>query len=142
MILLQFLLLLVSVTNSHNKVYVDPEDRVLRDSYDRHVIFHGVNAVYKVPPYIPDNKTFDAQSSMTDEDIQNLADWGFNMVRLGVMWEAVEIAPGVYNDTYLQEINELITKLGDKGIYTLVDAHQDVLARVVCGEGMPDFYAK
>ena len=35
----------------------------------------------------------------------------------------------------------MITKLGKKGIYTLVDAHQDVLARQICGEGMPNFYA-
>ena len=35
-----------------------------------------------------------------------------------------------------------ITKLGKKGIYTLVDAHQDVMARTICGEGMPNFYAK
>jgi len=58
------------------------------------------------------------------------------------MWEAVETAPGVYNDTYLTEIDALITKLGKKGIYTLVDAHQDVMARTICGEGMPNFYAK
>ena len=49
--------------------------------------------------------------------------WGFNFVRLGVMWEAVEVAPGVYNDTYLDEIELLINKLGQNGIYTLVDAH-------------------
>lgn len=36
----------------------------------------------------------------------------------------------------------MINKLGEKGIYTLVDAHQDVLARTICGEGMPNFYAK
>ena len=71
-----------------------------------------------------------------------MADWGFNLVRLGVMWEAVETAPGVYNQTYLSEVDKLITKLGEKGIYTLVDAHQDVLARQICGEGMPNFYAK
>jgi endoglycosylceramidase len=58
------------------------------------------------------------------------------------MWEAVETSPGYYNQTYLSEIDKLITKLGDSGIYTLVDAHQDVLARSVCGEGMPNFYAK
>jgi hypothetical protein len=39
------------------------------------------------------------------------------------MCESVESAPGVYNHTYLDEIDKLITKLGEKGIYTLVDAH-------------------
>lgn len=58
------------------------------------------------------------------------------------MWEAVETAPGVYNSTYLDECNDLITTMGQKGIYTLVDAHQDVFARRICGEGVPDFYAK
>lgn len=57
------------------------------------------------------------------------------------MWEAVERAPGVYNETYLDEIENLVNKLGANGIYTLVDAHQDVLARRLCGEGMPNFYA-
>ena len=71
-----------------------------------------------------------------------MADLGLNQVRLGVMWEAVETSPGVYNETYLKRINDTINALGEKGIYTLVDTHQDVLARVICGEGMPDFYAK
>ena len=65
-----------------------------------------------------------------------------NFVRLGVMWEAVERQPGVYDMEYLAKVNDLITKLGEAGIYTLVDAHQDVFARVMCGEGVPDFYAK
>lgn len=74
--------------------------------------------------------------------MDNLAKWGFNFVRLGVMWEAVETSPGNYNFTYLDEVNELILKLGQRNIYTLVDAHQDVFARIICGEGVPDFYAK
>ena len=36
----------------------------------------------------------------------------------------------------------MINKLGEAGIYTLIDAHQDVFARYMCGEGVPDFYAK
>lgn len=97
--------------------------------------------VYKIPPYIPDSGTFDPQLSLTDTEIDQLKEWGFNFVRLGVMWEAVESAPGVYNETYLDQIEALIWQLGEKGIYTLVDAHQDVLARRICGEGMPNFYA-
>ena len=98
--------------------------------------------VYKVAPYIPDQEIWDSQTSLTDVDIQNLVDWGFNFVRLGVMWEAVETAPGVYNQTYIQEIDKLITRLGKAGIHTLVDAHQDLLSRSICGEGMPNFYAR
>ena len=85
---------------------------------------------------------FDAQDSLTTEDIENLKKWGMNFVRLGVMWEAVERQPGQYDFEYLQKIDKLITKMGEYGIYTLVDAHQDVFARVICGEGVPDFYAK
>jgi len=58
------------------------------------------------------------------------------------MWEAVERTAGTYDDAYLDKVEIMINKLGDAGIYTLVDAHQDVFARSVCGEGMPDFYAK
>lgn len=65
-----------------------------------------------------------------------------NFVRLGVMWEAVETEPGVYDQEYLDKVESLINELGKAGIYTLVDAHQDVFARSFCGEGMPDFYAK
>ena len=66
------------------------------------VLLHGVNVVYKVPPYIPDTQTFDPQKSLTAEDIANLKKWGFNFVRLGVMWEAVETEPGVYDWQYLK----------------------------------------
>ena len=65
-----------------------------------------------------------------------------NFVRLGVMWEAVERTEGVYDDAYLDKVADMINKLGEAGIYTLVDAHQDVFARTICGEGIPDFYAK
>jgi len=106
------------------------------------VIFHGVNIVYKQDPYVPQSDVFDPYLSMTDQDISDLVNWGFNFVRLGVMWESVERTPGVYNTTYLDEVDKLINRMGEKGIYTLVDAHQDVFARRICGEGVPDFYAK
>ena len=98
---------------NHTKIWVDPSIRALRDPDGRHMIFHGVNVVYKVPPYIPDGDVYDSQNSLNKEDIANLKKWGFNIVRLGVMWEAVEYAPGQYNQTYLEEINSLITALGE-----------------------------
>ena len=58
------------------------------------------------------------------------------------MWEAVERTAGQYDEAYLDKVEALINKLGQAGIYTLVDMHQDVFARSICGEGFPDFYAK
>ena len=56
-----------------------------------------------MPPYIPDTiGPFKPQDSLVDFDAENLQSWGMNHVRLGVMWEAVEIAPGVYNETYVR----------------------------------------
>jgi endoglycosylceramidase len=115
--------LLGSVSAGASKFYIDKSTRSIRDPTGRHTLFHGVNAVYKVAPYIPESDHQDGQDSITDEDIQNLYDWGFNFMRLGVMWEAVERSPGVYNTTYLDQIDKLITRLGEKGIYTMVDAH-------------------
>jgi len=33
--------------------------------------------------------------------MDDLKSWGFNLVRLGVMWEAVERTPGKYDEEYL-----------------------------------------
>ena len=124
------------------RIDVDTEHRTFVDAQGRQVLFHGVNVVYKVDPYIPSTGEFDSQNSLNDEDIANLKKWGMNFVRLGVMWEAVERTEGTYDDAYLDRVEEMVNKLGEAGIYTLVDAHQDVFARTICGEGIPDFWAK
>ena len=113
-----------------------------RDASGRHMLFHGVNIVYKQDPFIPSQKEGDdIQLTLLQEDIDDLKNWGINMVRLGVMWEAVEKQPGVYDQDYLDKVVDLVNKLGENGIYTLVDMHQDVLSRPTCGEGIPAFYA-
>ena len=136
------MLSLLATTTLAMGVKIDTGKQLFRDAKGRHLIFHGVNAVYKMDPYIPSSGNFTADTSLDDRDIKDLKDWGINQVRLGVMWEAVERSAGKYNETYLDEVETLINKLGQAGIYTLVDAHQDVLARTICGEGMPNFYAK
>jgi hypothetical protein len=57
--------------------------------------------VVKIPPYLPTSAEFDAQMSLMDEEIDLLRKWGTNIVRLGVIWESVEKAPGVYDQEYL-----------------------------------------
>jgi len=102
-------------------------------------IYHGVNVVYKTHPYLPCyDCPFDPQLSLNDEDIKNMKSWGINMVRLGIMWVAVEPEPGVYNYTFLAEARKLVQALGDAGVVALVDMHQDIFSPSTCGEGFPD----
>jgi endoglycosylceramidase len=99
----------LTFVNGDAQVYLDPKTRSLRDKDGRHLILHGVNVVYKMHPYIPTmNGSFSTQDSLVEFDMKNLQKWGMNHVRLGVMWEAVETAPGVYNETYLDEVEQLI----------------------------------
>ena len=136
------LFLLTLFTAQGQKVKMNPSSRMFVDPNGRSLIFHGVNVVVKVYPFVPNLTVFDPQYSLAPQDITNLKNWGFNFVRLGVMWEAVETSFDVYNTTYLNTISTLINSLGAAGIYTLIDNHQDVYARKICGEGVPDFYAQ
>jgi len=45
--------------NSSNRLRVNPETRFLVDSFGRTTLLHGVNAIYKVDPYIPSEGEFD-----------------------------------------------------------------------------------
>jgi len=44
-------------------------------------------------PYIPQQDVFHPHMSLSDKDLQDMIDWGITLVRLGVMWESVEVAP-------------------------------------------------
>ena len=106
------------------------------------MVFHGVNVVVKVKPFMPTTDEFDSMMSQNDDDINLFKKWGFNFVRLGVMWEGYETEQGKYDQSYLEKLNIQINKLGKNGIYSLIDLHQDAMSRVTCGEGVPTFYTR
>lgn len=74
------------------------------DQFNRTTIFHGVNAVYKVFPFYPDTEVYSSNYSLTDFDLQNLHNWGFNHIRLHVAWEGVEPNKGEYNYSYVSKL--------------------------------------
>jgi endoglycosylceramidase len=96
--------------------------------------------VLKKPDYLPIEDHFDFDMSLTDIDFQYMQEWGTKLIRLGVMWESVETSPGSYDMDYLDKVESLINKFGDAGIAVIVDNHQDLFSRQLCGEGVPYFY--
>jgi endoglycosylceramidase len=107
--------------------------RWVTDAKGRVVILHGVNMVYKRPPYHPSAIGFGA------EDARFLSHEGFNTVRLGLIYKGVEPAPGAYDDHYLEKIAESVRALADARVFVLLDFHQDLYNERFQGEGFPDW---
>lgn len=107
--------------------------RWLLDTHGRTLVLHGLNMVYKLPPYAPDAIGFGK------DDAEFLAANGFTTVRLGLIWKAVEPQPGQYDDAYLARIRRTANVLADAGIWTMLDFHQDLYNERFEGEGAPDW---
>lgn len=141
--------------------YHTARNRLIETSTGREVLFHGVNVVYKSSPYIPSNyyhamvhlsrerslalvvtDRFDANRSFSKEDAQLLNELGLNVIRLGSQWAGVEPSPGVYNQTYIQLLDDIIELCAQYNISVFLDAHQDCFSERFCGEGVPLWAAK
>jgi endoglycosylceramidase len=107
--------------------------RWITDADGRVVILHGVNMVFKRPPYYPAAGGFGA------DDAAFLEQNGFNTVRLGLIYKGVEPEPGVYDGGYLDQIANTEQMLASHGIFSLLDFHQDLYSERFQGEGWPDW---
>jgi endoglycosylceramidase len=105
----------------------------LTNSDGQVVILHGLNEVYKIAPGDP------LASGFNDDDAAFLAENGFNAVRVGVIWSDLEPEPGVFDTSYLNSIEQTVQTLGNHGIYSIIDFHQDAYSTAFGGEGAPDW---
>ena len=136
-----------------------PGGPYLYDGSGRVVFLHGVNAVYKHPPYelYPDpGKPWNFDRA----DASLMARLGFDVVRLGMTWRGLEPGtaasndpaicsrgtpgdPGQYDQAvvnrYLRHLTQTVDLLGRYHIYTILDMHQDVYNEAFDGEGAPDW---
>ena len=122
------------------RVRVKPSNGQFVDEYGRTRIFHGLNVVYKQPPFVPNSSAWDPYTSFSERDAQDLRRWGFNLIRLGVPWAGTFPASEVEPDEgYLDAIERIVQLCHAEGIYVVVDMHSDVLSRRFCGNGIPDW---
>ena len=107
----------------------------LVDAQGRVVILHGVNAVWKQAPYVAP----DSVDGFTAADADWLAAHGFKAVRLGVLFAGVMPQPHMVDSSYLDRIDRIVKLLAARGIYVLLDFHQDLFNERFQGEGFPDW---
>ncbi|MBD3242382.1 MAG: cellulase family glycosylhydrolase [Chitinivibrionales bacterium] len=112
---------------SENPVKATP----FTDSSGRICIYHGVN----VSNYAKHAAGF--TSWHTKDDFARLQDWGFNIVRYLVFWEALEPTPGAIDTAYLNGVLLRVQWLQELGIDVILDMHQDLYSSVFGGNGFP-----
>ncbi|NLG23961.1 MAG: glycoside hydrolase family 5 protein [Clostridiales bacterium] len=104
------------------------------DQFGRQRIFHGVNLVFKGARRADGSMDYDAPH--TPRDIDFLAGQGFNVVRYGLIWDAVEPRPGVYDDEYLDRAAAMLDACAAAGLHVFLDMHQDLYSARF-GDGAP-----
>ncbi|MCX7427672.1 MAG: cellulase family glycosylhydrolase [Planctomycetia bacterium] len=90
-----------------------------RDAHGRQVILSGINLVDKEP-----KDGFNVAKG--PQQFAQLRAWGFNCVRLGIVWAGVEPEPGRYDEAYLAQVDKAIQWAAQHGIYVILDMHQDL----------------
>ena len=103
---------------------------VARDG--RVVWIRGINiGGGKVPPFVV----------MDDPALlDRVAELGFSAIRLPFIWEAFEPEPGRYDAAYLARMTAVAAAAWDRGLYVIVNIHQDGFSRNMtrgCGCGFP-----
>jgi len=108
------------------------EGREIRDEDDRLVTLRGVNAGgrSKFAPYRPYDQDLEAYLDRPEA-------WGFSVLRVPFSWAAAEPERGVWDEDWMAEYDALLDGAWQRGIYTIVDFHQDVYTEAWCGDGFP-----
>lgn len=110
------------------------------DSEGRERIFNGMNLCDKgYNKSESERRTYDVP--FDEKLISTLSETGFNIIRLGMTWDAVEPQPGQYNEAYLDKIEKVADLCAKYGIYFYLDMHQDLYAGFyeTAGDGAPEW---
>jgi endoglycosylceramidase len=112
-------------------------DRLI-DGAGREVILRGFCAGQrtKLPPFYPFDPVPDFDTAL-EKFADTTRSLGFNVIRLLIIWEAVEPERGIYDENYLANYEKIVNAFARRGVRVIVDSHQDVASRKFCGDGLP-----
>jgi endoglycosylceramidase len=110
------------------------KDGFLRDSDGRAIILHGANmsGMNKYAPY------FDFQQAPDIAKMRN--EWGMNSMRLVTVWAAIEPQRGVFDEAYLDALEQRVDWAEAANMLVVVDMHQDLYGEGFAGgDGAPNW---
>ncbi len=100
------------------------------DDQGREVLLRGAN-LNALGDYHQDDPDLSPTQPPTADDWDAMAANGFSVVRLIVSWSALEPERGELDRDYLDRIRRAIDDAAARGIYTVVDFHQDAYGKYI-----------
>ena len=101
------------------------------DAEGRQVLLHGLSVISK-------SKAENYLSWHGPREFAAMRDWGMNCIRLGVIWDGLEPRPGVFDEDYLEGIDQRIAWARAAGIRVILDMHQDLYSHKY-SDGAPEW---
>lgn len=115
------------VTGSLSPIHAEPDTENggrFVDAEGREVMFSGIN-VNSYGEYWQWDPEIAPTFPFGEEDVDRFESIGWNAVRLLLTWSRVEPTPGEYDEAYLDEIEDAVRLIESRGLYTIIDFHQD-----------------
>ena len=115
-----------------NKIQEDPT--IIQDQYGRQLILHGLNTSSgaKAEPL--------RNPWIIESDVEKEAtEFGFNFVRYLIFWDAIEPEKDVFDQAYIDRIEQRVNWYTSRGMYVMLDMHQDLYALQFGGDGAPNW---
>jgi endoglycosylceramidase len=112
---------------------------LFRDGLGRVVLLRGVAAGgrSKFSPYVPFEYADGGFTTALDAYMDHAAKWGIDAMRVPFTWAALEPTQGQDDADWLSRYDQILDAAWARGIWTVIDFHQDVYSEVFCGDGFP-----
>jgi endoglycosylceramidase len=126
------LFLSLSSCKSDSILGIDESNYFITDDYGRVLILHGLNTSSSA-------KSDSLRNPWIEEsDVEREAsEFGFNFVRYLIFWDAIEPEKNVFDDEYIDRVQERIEWYTNRNMYVMLDMHQDIYSAVFGGDGAP-----
>lgn len=107
---------------------------IIQDQYGRQLILRGLNTSSSAKGQTLRNPW------IVESDVEREAkDFGFNFVRYLIFWDAIEPQKDVFDEAYLDRIEERVNWYTSRGMYVMLDMHQDLYSIFLGGDGAPEW---
>lgn len=119
---------LTPVTNQADREpasgFLRAEGDIITDGNGNQVLLRGVNVNQLVDFFAP-RPEVPVTTPLTEQDFADIAAQGFDVVRLGFSWSALEPVRGEIDQAYLGQIKDAVHWAKANSVYVVLDMHQD-----------------